>query len=109
MFSDGTKTTYEPYWGEMSDWILVQRQPHQYDQVRKIRVCQSSSGWVLVIQYLDSQGNQLLTAGEEWSGWTMEWKDFELQQGERVIGIQAKAPNASAFTRDIQFVIGRLE
>ena len=45
----------------------------------------------MVIQYLDSQGNQLLTAGEEWSRFTMVWMDFELQQGERVIGIQAYA------------------
>ena len=61
-----------------------------------------------MIQYLDSQGNQLLTAGEEDSDWPTVWKDFELQQGERVIGIQAYAPNDSAFIRDIQFVIGRL-
>ena len=39
VFSDGTMTTYEPFWGEMSDWILVKLQPHQYDKVRKIRVC----------------------------------------------------------------------
>ena len=62
----------------------------------------------MVIQYLDSQGNQLLTAGEEDSLANMVWKDFELQKGERVIGIQAAAPNASAYIYDIQFVIGRL-
>ena len=39
VFSDGTKTTYEPFEGSMSDWILVQLKPHQYDKVRKIRVC----------------------------------------------------------------------
>ena len=61
----------------------------------------------MVIQYLDSQGNQLLTAGEERS-WGMVWKDFELQQGERVIGIQASACFDDAWIRDIQFVIGRL-
>ena len=61
-----------------------------------------------MIQYLDSQGNQLLTAGEEWSLYTMVWKDFELQQGERVIGIQAYADD-NAWICDIQFVIGRLE
>ena len=63
----------------------------------------------MVIQYLDSQGNQLLTAGEEVSVFTMVWKDFELQQGERVIGIQAYALEDSASIWDIQFVIGRLE
>ena len=72
-----------------------------------------SSGEVLVIQYLDSQGNQLLTADEAMSGFfkrkLMVWKDFELQQGERVIGIQAYADPDSAFIADIQFVIGRLE
>ena len=60
-----------------------------------------------MIQYLDSQGNQLLTAGEEW-GSDIVWKDFELQQGERVIGIQANANDDSAWIWDIQFVIGRL-
>ena len=39
VFSDGTMTTYEPNAGSMSDWILVKLQPHQYDQVSKIRVC----------------------------------------------------------------------
>ena len=69
-----------------------------------------------MIQYLDSQGNQLLTAGdglwltafEEWIGKPMVYKDFELQQGERVIGIQAYADDDSAGIADIQFVIGRL-
>ena len=61
-----------------------------------------------MIQYLDSQGNQLLTAGEEDSDDDIVWKDFELQQGERVIGIQASS-NFSAKIWDIQFVIGRLE
>ena len=61
-----------------------------------------------MIQYLDSQGNQLLTAGEE-DKYTKVWMDFELQQGERVLGIQAYKPWADALIRDIQFVIGRLE
>ena len=39
VFSNGTQTTYKPEDGEMEDWILVQLQPHQYDQVSKIRVC----------------------------------------------------------------------
>ena len=62
-----------------------------------------------MIQYLDSQGNQLLTAGEDFCN-SVVWKDFELQQGERVIGIQANADYfGSAWIHDFQFVIGRLE
>jgi hypothetical protein len=38
-------------------------------------------------------------------------KDFELQEGERIIGVQGYGPTVDkdADIRDIQFVIGRLE
>ena len=62
-----------------------------------------------MIQYLDSQGNLLLTAGEEKSNIPTVWTEFELQKGERVIGIQANADFfGSAWIYDIQFVIGKL-
>ena len=60
-----------------------------------------------MIQYFDSQDNELL-----WAGWDHDynvWQDFELQQGERVIGMQAYGESTAADIQDIQFVIGRLE
>lgn len=63
----------------MSDLTLVELQQQKYDQVTKIRVCQNeNTGSVYVIKFLDSQDNQLLTAGDESSENTMVWKDFEL-------------------------------
>ena len=60
-----------------------------------------------MIQYFDSQDNELLWAG--WDHYCEVSQDFELQQGERVIGMQAYGESTAADIQDIQFVIGRLE
>ena len=61
-----------------------------------------------MIQYFDSKDNELLWAVSD-NDYCEVWQDFELQQGERVIGMQAYGESTAADIQDIQFVIGRLE
>ena len=61
-----------------------------------------------MIELFGLDGTLLLRAGDE-EGEVV--KDFELQQGERIIGVQGYSDTGDldAFIADIQFVIGRLE
>jgi hypothetical protein len=109
LFSNGTGTNYPPYGASPSDWSTVRLQDHHQDQVRKIRVhAYSGYSTVGMIKLFALDGTLLLTAGD-WEG--NVFKDFELQQGERIIGVHGYSPagDQNANIQDIQFVIGRLE
>ena len=109
LFSNGTGTNYPPRYASPSDWSTVRLQDQHKDQVRKIRV-HANSSWSAVgmIKLFALDGTLLLTAGDI-EGEVV--KDFELQQGERIIGVQGYGwdGDEDAWIRDIQFVIGRLE
>ena len=108
LFSDGTGAKYPPSGASPSDWSTVPLQDHHKDQVRTIRVHTNSGSGVRMIGWFGLDGTLLLRAGD-WKG--EDVKDFELQQGERIIGVQGYHPDGDkyAYIRDIQFVIGRLE
>ena len=61
-----------------------------------------------MIELFGLDGTLLLRAGDR-KGEVV--KDFELQQGERIIGVQGNGwkGDKDAHIQDIQFVIGRLE
>ena len=109
LFSNGTGTNYPLYDASPSDWSEVRLQDHHKDQVRNIRV-HTDSYWscVRMIELFGLDGTLLLRAGDK-KGEVV--KDFELQQGERIIGVQGYSEDGDkdAWIRDIQFVIGRLE
>ena len=108
LFSNKTGTNYPPFEASPSDWSEVRLQDHHKDQVRKIRVHTGEWSGVFMIELFGLDGTLLLRAGEK-KGKVV--KDFELQQGERIIGVQGCGyeSDKDAFIRDIQFVIGRLE
>jgi len=108
LFSDGTGTKYPPYGASPSDWKTVPLQDHHKDQVKIIRVHTDSLSYVLMIEMFGLDGTLLLRAGDL-KGDVV--KDFELQQGERIIGVQGcnEDGDKHANIQDIQFVIGRLE
>ena len=108
LFSNGTGTKYPPCDASPSDWSTVHLQDHHKDQVRTIRVHTGYWSDVWMIELFGLDGTLLLRAGD-WEGEVV--KDFELQQGERIIGVQGWNPDGDedAWIRDIQFVIGRLE
>jgi hypothetical protein len=108
LFSNGTGTKYPPYEASPSDWSTVPLQDHHKDQVRTIRVHTSNGSIVSMIELFGLDGTLLLRAGD---GEGLVVKDFELQQGECIIGVQGYGYNGDkdAWIRDIQFVIGRLE
>ena len=108
LFSDGTGTKYEPNGASPSDWSTVHLQDHHKDQVRTIRVHTGYWSDVWMIELFGLDGTLLLRAGGE-RGEVV--KDFELQQGERIISVQGynQDGDEDAWIRYIQFVIGRLE
>jgi hypothetical protein len=109
LFSNGTGTKYPPYEASPSDWSTVPLQDHHKDQVRTIRVHTGNCSIVWMIELFGLDGTLLLRAGDK-KGKVV--KDFELQQGERIIGVQGWGSfggDEDAWIRDIQFVIGRLE
>jgi hypothetical protein len=109
LFSNGTGSKYPPWHASPSDWSTVRLQDHHKDQVRTIRVYTTSGSTVGMIELFGLDGTLLLRAGDR-EGKVV--KDFELQQGERIIGVQGWGSfggDEDAFIRDIQFVIGRLE
>ena len=108
LFSNKTGTNYPPWKASPSDWSEVRLQDHHKDQVRNIRVHTSSGSWVWMIELFGLDGTLLLRAGDQ-KGEVV--KDFELQQGERIIGVRGynEDGDKDAYIRDIQFVIGRLE
>ena len=107
LFSNKTGTNYPPWEASPSDWSEVRLQDHHKDQVRIIRVHTSWGSTVWMIELFGLDGTLLLRAGD-WKGEVV--KDFELQQGERIIGVQGWGPGyENAIIRDIKFVIERLE
>ena len=109
LFSNGTGTKYPPWNASPSDWSTVRLQDHHKDQVRSIRVHTCSNPTVITIELFGLDGTLLLRAGD-WEDDVV--KDFELQQGERIIGVQGYGlgnGDENASIQDIQFVIGRLE
>jgi len=90
-----------------SDWSIVPLQDHHKDQVKTIRVHVGEYSDVGMIELFGLNGTLLLRAGDEEGDFV---KDFELQQGERIIGVQGWGPygDKDACIWDIQFVIGRL-
>ena len=108
LFSNKTGTNYPPWNASPSDWSEVRLQDHHKDQVRNIRVHTGSYSYVRMIELFGLDGTLLLRAGDV-EGEVV--KDFELQQGERIIGVQGynEDGDKDAWIRDIQFVIGRLE
>lgn len=52
----------------------------------------------------------VLSAGNLWDDSSTSWKDYELEQGERVIGVvSGRRGEPFAYHYDIQFMIGHLE
>ena len=104
----GTRTNYPPARASPSDWKTVRLHDHFKDQVCKIEVHANNNSTVGMIKLFALDGTLLLSAG---NNTCTEVKDFKLQPGEHIIGVQGYAPlgDKDADIKDIQFVIGRLE
>lgn len=108
---NGARTNYKPARGTFQSWKEVMLSKADLARVARIQVHEHFKlSTVGCIKFYDRNFKLLLQAGDKEDPESTKTKEFELKEGERVIGMRGvNCSDGTGWVRDIQFVIGRLE